>query len=230
MTGHTMPELSARKGDFDEWFAQLFGWPKDRFHVVDAIGGDPLPDPSGVDGLIISGSACSVTERPDWSVRSGKWVGSVIESMIPVLGICYGHQLIADAFGGSVGLNPAGREIGVCSITQKGDDPIFDGLPQQFSVIQTHVDMVLTRPTNAIEIAQNSMGVNQAMAIGDHVRTVQWHPEFDGDVIRHYIRVRADLIDAEMGHGAAKDIESKVTDVNSGPVIARNFIEHFLRA
>ena len=42
MTGHTMPELSARKGDFDQWFAQLFGWPVDRFYIVDAIGGDPF--------------------------------------------------------------------------------------------------------------------------------------------------------------------------------------------
>ena len=211
MTGHTMPELSAHKGDFDHWFARLFGWPPSRFHVVDAIGGSPLPDPSGVDGLVISGSACSVMDRPEWSV-------------------CYGHQLIADVLGGCVGLNPAGREIGVCDVTQMGDDPIFEGLPKEFAVIQTHVDMVTARPPTAREIAGNVMGANQAMAIGDNVRTVQWHPEFDAEVIRHYIRVRSDLIDAEMGAGAAQDIEAKVKDVKSGQIIARNFINHFLRA
>ena len=230
MTGHTMPELSAHKGDFDHWFARLFGWPPSRFHVVDAIGGSPLPDPSGVDGLVISGSACSVMDRPEWSVRSGEWVKAVIENQIPVLGVCYGHQLIADVLGGCVGLNPAGREIGVCDVTQMGDDPIFEGLPKEFAVIQTHVDMVIARPPTAREIAGNGMGANQAMAIGDHVRTVQWHPEFDAEVIRHYIRVRSDLIDAEMGAGAAQDIEAKVKDVKSGQIIARNFINHFLRA
>ena len=138
----------------------------------------------------------------------GKWVRTVIESVIR-----FGYLLRSITLRlGAVGLNPAGREIGYAP-SLKWEMTIFDGLPQQFSVIQT-VDMVLTRPTHATEIAHNDMGA-MAMAIGDHVRTVQWHPEFDGDVIRHYIRVRADLIDAEMGHGAAKDIESKVTDVNS---------------
>ena len=48
-----------------------------------------------------------------------------------MLGVCYGHQLIADVLGGCVGLNPAGREIGVCDVTQMDDDPIFEGLPKE---------------------------------------------------------------------------------------------------
>ena len=146
MTGHTMPELAERKGDFDAWFARRFGWPVHRFRVVDAVGGEALPPAGSVDGLVISGSAHCVHDYPDWSVRAGAWIAEVIALGIPTLGVCYGHQLIGDVLGGEVGLNPLGREMGVCPVKQHGDDPLFEGLPREFAVIQTHVDAVNTLP------------------------------------------------------------------------------------
>ena len=230
MTGHTMPELSARRGDFDAWYGKLFGWKPREMHVVDAIGGEPLPNPGYLDGLVVSVSACSVLDYPDWSVKAGKWILEVMEQGVPVLAICYGHQLIADALGGVVAPNPAGREIGVCAVTQTANDPLFADLPREFAVIQTHVDAVLEPPKMATELAMSTMGRHQALAFGPRVRSVQWHPEFDADVIRHYIRVRAELIDAERGKGYAQTLEKSVRDVDSGAVIARNFLQYFMRS
>ena len=56
MTGHTMPELAARRGDYDTWYARACGVTVARLQAVDAVGGAPLPDPNGVDALIVSGS------------------------------------------------------------------------------------------------------------------------------------------------------------------------------
>lgn len=229
MTGHTMPELAERKGDFDAWFARRFGWPVDRFRVVDAVGGEALPPAGSVDGLVISGSAHCVHDYADWSVRAGAWIAEVIALGTPTLGVCYGHQLIGDVLGGEVGLNPAGREMGVCPVQQHGDDPLFEGLPEEFPVIQTHVDAVNSLPDGAVMIASSPLTAIQAMAIADHVRTIQWHPEFDAEVIRHYITVRTEMIDSEMGPGAAKRMLNEVSEVSSGHIIVQNFMRHFLK-
>ncbi len=223
-----MPELRERKGDFDAWFARRFGWPADRFRVVDAVGGEPLPAAGSVEGLIISGSAHCVQDHEEWSVRSGSWIAQVMDLGTPVLGVCYGHQLIAEVMGGAVGVNPAGREMGVCPIQQLGDDPLFEGLPKCFPVIQTHVDAVNGLPDGSSVIARSDLTEIQAMAIGDHVRTIQWHPEFDADVIRHYITVRAHLVDAELGSGASERMLEGVVEVTSGQTIIQNFMRHFL--
>tara|TARA_B100001093_G_scaffold512700_1_gene583071 strand:+ start:277 stop:993 length:717 start_codon:yes stop_codon:yes gene_type:complete len=227
MTGHTMPELAARRGDFDLWYAQLAGWSPDRFHVVDAVGGEPLPNPHNVDALIVSGSAHSVADYAAWSVASGQFMTEVVNAGIPTLGICYGHQLIGDCLGGRVGVNPAGREIGISVITQRGDDPIFDGLPTNFPVIQTHVDAVLDAPGAAEIIASNDNTEIQAMAIGKRTRTVQWHPEFDIDIIGHYITVRAEAIESEFGPGHASKLLKALQPVETGRVIMRNFLNNF---
>ena len=228
MTGHTMPALLAEKGDFDRWFARRFGWPVERFRVIDAIGGEALPLAGSVEGLIISGSAHCVHDYADWSVQSGEWIAEVMARGTPILGVCYGHQLIGDILGGDVGINPKGREMGVCPIEHMGDDPLFEGLPKNFSVIQTHVDAVNTLPETAQRIARSDLTEIQAMAIGENVRTIQWHPEFDADVIRHYITVRANLVDAEFGPGAATRMLNEVVDVHSGAQIIHNFMRHFL--
>ena len=128
------------------------------------------------------------------------------------------------------GLNPLGREIGVTSMTQLGTDVLFEGLPDTFPVIQTHVDAVLELPTNAESIATNHLCIHQGYRLGSNVRAIQWHPEFDADVIRFYIEARREKIDEEGGAGTAHRILETVREVESGRIILRNFVRHFLEA
>jgi len=228
-TGKTFPELRETKGEFEAWFARGLGWSVDRFAVVDGVDGDPLPDPGGIDGLFITGSAKSVHDKEPWSVRAGEWVARVMEAGIPILGVCYGHQLIGDVLGGDVGPNPNGREMGVCSVETYVDDPLFEGLPTVFPVIQTHLDAVNRAPAGATVIAGNENTYAQAMAIGANTRTIQWHPEFDHEVIEFYIRARAHLIDAEGGPGATDRMLAAVRPVDTGRTILRNFVQHYLK-
>jgi GMP synthase (glutamine-hydrolysing) len=227
-TGQPIDDVLKRLGHFEHWFARSLGWPVERFFGVDAVSMDTLPEP-GVDGLIITGSTHSVHDREEWSERAGKWIKKVIEGGSPVLGVCYGHQLIADVYGGDVGLNPNGREMGVCMV-EAIEDPIFDGLPSAFPVIQTHMDAVNRAPENAKVIAGNELTPVQAMAIDDHVRCVQWHPEFTHDVIASYIEARAHLVESEVGAQGLNTMRASVRPVDSGRIIMRNFADHFLKA
>ena len=77
----------------------------------------------------------------------------------PMLGICFGHQLLAMALGGKVIRNPLGWEVGTCKVrlTHAGKhDRLFSGLPDEFSVMQSHQDMVVDFPNNAECLASSS--------------------------------------------------------------------------
>jgi len=223
MTGHTFGPLQARLGDFEAWFARIAGWSVDRFTVIDAIGGAPLPGPASVEPVIVTGSAASVHHRAEWSVRAGEWLRAVVVADIPVLGVCYGHQLLGDVFGGEVGPNPNGREVGVCDVTTD-DHPLFYGLPPRFAVYQTHTDAVNRAPAEATVLGGNEICPVQAMQLGSAV-SVQWHPEFNAEIIRHYIEARAHLIDEEGGVGTAARLAAEVVELDCGPHLMRNFLE-----
>ena len=107
--GDTLPALKARKGDFEDWIVAGLGVAREDVRVVDVPRGDPLPDASDHDGIIITGSEAMVTERREWSERTADWLRKAVGRGPAVLGICYGHQLLAHALGGVVGNNPRGR-------------------------------------------------------------------------------------------------------------------------
>lgn len=228
-TGTTFPELIATRGDYEDWFAVTAGRPLSDFHVIDAT--DPMavyPDAAGIDGLLITGSPARVHEHEPWSVRAGEWTKAVVEAGIPTLGVCYGHQLLGDVFGGDVGLNPNGREMGVIEVTRLVDDPLFEGLPEVFPTILTHLDAVNVAPIGWTVMASNAQTPVQAMGWGQHCRAVQFHPEFDHEIIAHFIRVRAPLIDAERGPGTADAWLAQVRPTNTGTTLLRNFLRHWL--
>lgn len=226
-TGATFEGLKPQAGCYEKWFSDVFG-DRVNWRIIDAPGGDELPPFSEIEALVISGSPVSVYERLPWSERCSSWLGEFWTRGTPILGVCYGHQLMADALGGEVKTSPNGREMGATSIDQVGQDPIFDGLPAQFDVWQTHVDVVQTLPPQARIIASNPHCPVQAMAIGDHCRTVQWHPEMTREILAYYVRARAEIIEKERGIGSAQQLEEGLPPfLGSGARIVSNFLTHF---
>ena len=163
----------------------------------DVRRGAPLPGPRDADAFVITGSSASVTERAPWMLRAEELVRQIACARVPMLGICFGHQLMAQALGGDVRRNPRGREIGTVRVERLGDDPLFQGLPRSFEVNATHVDAVVQPPPGAVVLATTSLDPCSAFRIGDRLRGVQFHPEFDADVMRGYLRARADILRSE---------------------------------
>jgi GMP synthase (glutamine-hydrolysing) len=168
--------------------------------VVKPYQDEALPDPSGFSGIVITGSHDMVTDRHHWSERTGAWIPSVIEAGIPLLGICYGHQLIAHVMGGIVGFNPLGSEFGTVNVhlsEHSVRDPLFSGFPLTVRVHASHQQSVLSLPASATLLASSSKDPHQAYVIGDRVWGVQFHPEFDADIAGSYIQACADDLSAE---------------------------------
>lgn len=234
-TGRTFPELAARRGDFEDWFTARLSAPGIaphgglRISVIDAQAASALPPVSGIDGIVVTGSPQSVHEEEPWSVRAGEWLSSAALAGAPMLGVCYGHQLLAHATGGRSGQNPAGREIGVVEVAVLQADPLFTDLPPRFPVFTTHCDAVLVAPPQARVLAGNAHTGIQALALGERARTVQWHPEFDVDVMRHYLLTRAAMIDEESGPGTTERLLTELRQVPSGDIVLRNFINYCVR-
>ena len=109
-TGATIPETREEFGDFEDWFERGLGMP--GMEQVNVYSGEQPSDPGEYSGVVVTGSAAMVSHRHDWSERTGEWLAKAVHGGMPVLGVCFGHQLMAHALGGVVGPNPNGRQIG----------------------------------------------------------------------------------------------------------------------
>ena len=141
----------------------------------DATGGH-LPETFDFDGVVVSGSRSSVYWDEEWIPPTKDWVRGAVEAGLPALGVCWGHQLLADVLGGEV-RDMGEYEIGYREVEHSGDSRLFDGIDERFTVFTTHSDEVAELPPGAEEIAANDYS-NHGFRKGD-VFGVQFHPEYD---------------------------------------------------
>jgi GMP synthase (glutamine-hydrolysing) len=151
-------------------------------------------EPDQWDGIVVTGSPAMVSDRESWSESTGAWLAKAVEQGVPVLGVCYGHQLLAQSLGGKVGYHPDGRESGTYEVnlhdSAKGD-PLVEGLPRTFKAQLTHRQAVLELPANAVLLASNNFERHQAFRVGACAWGVQFHPEITADIMRAYLSAQA---------------------------------------
>jgi GMP synthase (glutamine-hydrolysing) len=230
-------QVAAEHGRFSDWFRRLLAVHPVEVSEVDAAGG-ALPDPSGFAGLVVSGSPASVTQPEPWMDATAELVREAARAGTPVLGICFGHQIAAAAFGGAVRVNPLGWEVGTRAVelTEEGrSDPLFAGLGPSMRVNFSHRDVVDadTLPGDWRVLASNCKSTAQAFAAGDAVRCVQFHPEFSGAATAAYLRVRRELIAADADARGAPDdhpsvLEREVGDTPDGERVFHNFVQSWV--
>ncbi|MEX1167072.1 MAG: gamma-glutamyl-gamma-aminobutyrate hydrolase family protein, partial [Hydrogenophaga sp.] len=133
--GQTHAAIRERLGDFDDWIAAGLQRGGAQTATLDPRQGDALPDPITLAGIVITGSHAMVSDREPWSEALLPWLRRAVECQTPLLGICYGHQLLAHALGGEVGFHPGGVEIGTVEVQRnaaRDNDPLIGSLPRVF--------------------------------------------------------------------------------------------------
>ena len=193
-TGNTIKSLLDSGEDFEDWFVACSGLSKSRFVVRSLHFGESLVNLSCITAIIITGSPAFVTDEEAWNFIGASYIKKAHKIGIPILGVCYGHQLLAWTFGGKVEFNAEGRNIGTIPINLKEsakNDLLFSGLPERFNVNVSHQQSVVELPSEAIELALSSSKNLQAFRFGDKTWGIQFHPEFSKDIVRKYIDERS---------------------------------------
>ena len=156
----------------------------------------------------------------------GEHLVRVVDAGVPLLAICYGHQLLADSLGGRVAYNPRGREIGTVRVelTSEGArDPLFRTSAPPIELQSTHMQSVVELPPRARRLASTALDPNAAFAVAERAWAVQLHPELDAETIREYVRRRAERIREEGGDPAA--LIEAIHDTPHGAALLARFAE-----
>ena len=215
--GPSLESVSREFGQSPQWiisslkdFDCMFDWVK--IYSGQEIGSNDS------DGWIITGSPRSVYDEVDWMLRLEDDIRVANDNNIPILGICFGHQIIAKSFGGKVELNPKGWELGSypINLTAEGKkSPLFNNFDDNGIVYESHQDHVSILPDDATQLAYNHKCI-QAFQIFDYIFSVQFHPEFSLEIMKKYVDVRS-------SSGALVD-DCSVPKSIHGNLILSNFI------
>jgi GMP synthase (glutamine-hydrolysing) len=227
-TGRPSAAVASRFGDFGAWFERLLA-PSAAVEQADATA--PLPLASRFDGILLTGSLASVTERAPWMTALGHW-SLAAASARPVLGVCFGHQLLAWALGARVERNPRGPEVGSRTVTLTAAgiaDPLFTGLPRSFLAPEAHEDHVARVPPGARLLASGPRTPVEAFAAGETIRAVQFHPEFDPPRSRAIVTADRAML-ARSGPGGCSVAQGSVRPTPAAERVLENWLTRFVGA
>ncbi len=232
-TGDPVEPVGQQRGSFARMIREAAGdaW-RGEWAEHDVRTADPFPDPSAVSAFVLTGSSANVPDRLPWMLRTEEYLRTAAGAHggrgIPMLGLCFGHQIVAQALGGEVVKNPRGREIGTVTVdrTPGATEGWLEGVPASFPANASHIDTVGRLPPGARRLGTTSMDDNAIFAAGDSIRCVQFHPEFDADITSGYVAARTAAILAE-GLDAA-EIARTVRETPESRALVARFIRTFV--
>ncbi len=230
VTGDPVPAVQSARGGFVELIRATVGEVWSGGWVVKDARTEPLDAvPHAWSGVIITGSPASLTEPSPWMAPALIYTRRLVEACVPTLGICFGHQLLGEALGGSVARNPAGREIGTVSLQVNSESPLMPipgdrSAPSSVAVNMTHLDSVVRLPTGARVLGRTAQEPHAFVEFGPAAWGVQFHPEIDAEAIRQYIQHReADLLNE------GRDIPELLASASETPhshSLLRRFVQY----
>jgi len=213
-TGHAPDELRPVTGDYSDLFEQLLEEQGFTFQTFSVVDGYFPSGPSDCDGWLITGSKHGAYEDHDWIAPLEDLIRDIRAADAPLVGICFGHQIIAQALGGKVEKFAGGWATGRTE---------YDWQGKPVTLNAWHQDQVTDRPDGAEVLASNEFCQNAALLYGDRVFTVQAHPEFDDRVIEGLIRYRGGALPADRIEAARDGLGQPVDNADLARRIGQFF-------
>lgn len=211
-TGYAPDPVVETSGDYPAMFARLLdghGFEFQTWEVVD----NQFPDgPDDADAWLITGSRHGVYEDHTWLPPLEALIRQIRDSGKPMVGVCFGHQIIAQALGGKVEKFAGGWATGRQRYDMGGADVQLNAW---------HQDQVVLRPEGARVLAGNDFCENAMLAYGDHILTVQPHPEFTATVIEGLLTHRAKgVVPETLIEQATNNLTQPVDNATLGAMMA----------
>ncbi len=199
---HVDPECRGRFGDYPDMFAVALGdalGSGAAFEFYDVQRGIYPERVEDCDGYLITGSRASVYDDEAWIARLKDFARILHAARVKTVGICFGHQLLASALGGTVERADVGWGVGVHVWRLTDDAPWMRPARSEFRLLASHQDQVVELPANARLLATSDFCPHAAYAIRDHVFALQGHPEFTPDYAEFLMCRRRERLGAAFG-------------------------------
>lgn len=194
-TDTVRPEWASTHGEYPDMFERLLSEEATdlRFTTWNVEIGELPLTVEAADAYLITGSKSSVYDDKAWIRALEEFVRALHANRHKLIGICFGHQLVAQALGGTVAKSPKGWGVGInCYEIDRSALDLADG--GEVCLIASHQDQVVALPPGARQIARNDHCEFAGMAIGDHILTFQGHPEFTPAYSREIMHFRREMI------------------------------------
>lgn len=203
--------FALRYGQYPDMFAALFQSiaPKMTFTVFNAIDGELPTDVHAVDAYLITGSKYGVNDGFSWIAALEEFVRILHATPKKVIGICFGHQLIAKALGGTVIKSPKGWGIGVLQNQIVQPKEWMHPAKPHFNLLASHQDQVVTLPPGAQLLASSEFCPNNMMQIGETMLSLQGHPEFIKAYAKDVMQSRKNILEKEVLEQGLRSLEQE---------------------
>ncbi|MDP4788963.1 MAG: GMP synthase [Haliea sp.] len=193
------PEWVPDFGEYPDMFIALLSRldPALKFVVYDVQQGIYPHDVDEVDGYLITGSKSSVYDDDPWIARLMEFVRELHARQKKLIGVCFGHQLVAHALGGKAEKSPKGWGVGVHRHRFEKLPGWHDQGPAEVALLVSHQDQVTIPATGAQVLAGNAFCENAVCQLGEHILTFQGHAEFVPEYSREVMEFRRERIGEE---------------------------------
>ncbi len=228
-TGLVREELADRYDPYPVMFEQLLGLAGAEFEVVaySVLRGEIPASINDCDGWMITGSRYGVYEQLDWMLVLQDFIRELAQAERPLIGICFGHQIIAEALGGKVVKSDLGWKVGVQHYTLEQAYDWMGKPPASVSMYAFHQDQIVNLPESARVFLSSADCPIAGLSYGDSIISVQAHPEFEAAYER-------DLLEMFRGKVIPEDLAQKgIAAMDSGEqadtgMVASWFVEFFM--
>ena len=195
-TDSVIPELAARFGEYPDMFMRLLRTVEAglTFRIFDVQHAQYPTDLRAADAYLITGSRAAVYERAPWIARLQEFVRALGAEHLPTIGICFGHQLIAQALGGRVGRAANGWGVGVQTAQWYRHPPWLTATPPTLRLLASHQDQVIKPAPGAVVLAGSPFCPVAACQLGNHLLSFQGHPEFVPGYARGLLEQRRETL------------------------------------
>lgn len=210
-TGEIPENLLDKHGDYPSMFAQMLQRenPEIEVFAVKVCNGEMPAAPTDADGWIITGSRHGVYDDLPWIAPLKTFLRGCVEAGVPVAGICFGHQILAEALGGKVEKSDKGWGIGVHDYKVENLPTWMEDMGDGFSGHAVHQDQIVNLPPDATVVASSDFCDYAALVYGDPENpkaiSVQPHPEFTAQYV-------GDLIDGRLAPVLSEDLAQSARD------------------
>ena len=214
LSDHVLDDLQEKHGNQDNFYRRIFQ-ETNQDVTIEIYDVTQFTYPKSLNechGYIITGSKLSVYDNVRWIKELEEFVTDLFLNKRPLLGVCFGHQLIAKALGGEVKKADIGWVLGVQSYEFKTNYPWLEYMNEDVQLIHSHQDQVMRLPERATLVASNKHVPNSMYYIEDHVMCMQGHPEFTNAYAYDVLCKRRDVLGEDKFKQAESSLLNEKTD------------------